>query len=121
MKSAISVPAELLQQSLLTLKKQASERDSALEKLAQLENDFRVAESVLEMVQAGIIDPTDSMTKFAEYRDKPELIELTKQAAKLGYAEHNTGFGELVLDSSKTFSEASPESRLLSRLEGFSR
>lgn len=114
----VAVPVVLLQQSLTTLKKQASERDTAMEKLASVESDLRVAHSILEMVQDGLIDPTDSMTKFAEFSDKPELIELTKQAAKMGYT-NTSSLGELVADSTLSNSDVTPESRLKSRLESF--
>jgi phage shock protein A len=112
----ISVPVLLIQNSLDTLKKQASERDCAMEKLASVEAELRVAQSIMEMVSGGLIDPSDSLTKFAEFKDKPELIELTKHAAQLGYTNSGAGFGDLVRDDNRT-EDVDPESRFFSRLE----
>lgn len=111
-----SVPVDLLRESLATMKKQAAERDDAMEKLASAEGELHVAQSVLELVRDGVIDPTDSLTKFAEFSAKPELLEFTKQAAKMGYTSA-PGLGELVLEPTENFSDMTPESRLQSRLE----
>lgn len=67
------------------IKRASSNRDEALAKAAQLEEEVRILRDVLELVSKSVIDPRDAASKVAEFLQNPQDLEVLKQAHLLGF------------------------------------
>jgi hypothetical protein len=85
-KLAVEIRDALLNQKAL-IKQASFQRDEALQKAAQFEEEIRVLRDVLDLVSKGVIDPTDAVSKAAEFLNDPQQLEVLKQAHMLGFSE----------------------------------
>lgn len=85
-KLASEIREALLNQQTL-IKKAGADRAEALVKAAALEEEVKVLRDVLDLVSKGVIDPSDAISKVAEFLQDPQQLEVLKQAYMLGFED----------------------------------
>jgi hypothetical protein len=81
---AADVRNTLLNQQAL-IKKASVEKGAMLERNAALEEHVRILSDVMDLVSKGVIDPSDAVSKVAEFLQDPQGLEVIKQAYMLGF------------------------------------
>jgi hypothetical protein len=109
----ITVPRDLLTRTRDELEKLSSDKDSALEKVAQIGVENGVLRDLVELIQTGYISPSDALNKLSEFTDDPTRLQIFKQAQHLTM---NTSIGTLV-GSDDSATDQTPEQLLKDRLQ----
>lgn len=88
----------------------------AMEKVAAIQQENEILKGVLHFVAEGEIDPTDAITKVAEFLADPMRFEVTKSAHELGIDRFETRLGTPVSESPSQSAGESPIADCLGEL-----
>lgn len=79
MKETVVVDKALIKEAMATI----AEKTAQLDKLAALVEELSVYKRVAELVSIGVIDPSDTLDKVAEFRAEPTKLDFFEKKSQL--------------------------------------